>query len=100
MEKWEFKCGLCSCPPGELSSCINTVMPFNKLKGFLSLNQSINQSNLCLCCYIRQNPALCLAPPGDSGVDASTQFSIVNMINIRNGVGLYFFIIEMTRSKK
>ena len=28
---------------GELSSCINTVMPINKLKGFLSLNQLINQ---------------------------------------------------------
>ena len=37
-------CGLCSFPPGELSSCINTAMPFNKLKRFLSLNQSINQS--------------------------------------------------------
>ena len=46
--EWEFNCGLCSFPQGELSSCINTVMPINKLKGFLSLNKSINRSKLCI----------------------------------------------------
>ena len=42
-KKTRYKLGNGDLSVGEFSSCINTVMPIKKLKGFLSLNQSINQ---------------------------------------------------------